>query len=262
VNLSRDPRASYAQLGQSIFLALVIGSIYFGLKLDQKSIQNRMGAIFFIITNQAFGGFPMLSLFLDERDIFKKERAAGLYSVSAYFMAKFITELPVIIIYPFIFSSIAYWMIGFQKDPVHFFLFCAGLITEVFTTSGLFVFVGSIAPTQVMAQALAPISLVIFMLFGGFFLNSDTIPVYYIWLKYISFFKYAYEILMHNEFTGLEFSCDNTYGGCIPNGRTELKYLGMGDVVLWENFTILLCMAILYRILAFLVILFSHREKK
>ena len=43
VALMRSPTATKAQIGQTIFMALLIGTIYLGLKLDQPSIQNRMG---------------------------------------------------------------------------------------------------------------------------------------------------------------------------------------------------------------------------
>ena len=43
VALMRSPTATKAQIGQTIFMALLIGTIYLGLKHDQPSIQNRMG---------------------------------------------------------------------------------------------------------------------------------------------------------------------------------------------------------------------------
>jgi len=179
-----------------------------------------------------------------------------------FFIAKLLTEIPIIVIFPIIFSSISYWMIGFRPDPQRFVMFCVTLITEVFTTSSLFVLVGSVAPNQQIAQVIAPISLILFMLFGGFYLNSDNIPVYYIWLKYLSFFKYTYEILMDNELRGLQFDCPDPKDGCIPSGNIQLDILGMSNVVIWHNFLILLGMAIGYRIIAFIVIFFFHKEKK
>jgi len=58
------------------------------------------------------------------------------------------------------------------------------------------------APNVTVANIIAPITLVLLMLFGGFFINSANVPVYLIWLQYLSFFKYGYEALVVNEFTG------------------------------------------------------------
>uniref|UniRef100_A0A6B2L0A8 ABC transporter domain-containing protein n=1 Tax=Arcella intermedia TaxID=1963864 RepID=A0A6B2L0A8_9EUKA len=261
LNITRDPRTTYAQLGQSIFLALLIGSIYFGIKLDQKSIQNRMGAIFFIITNQAFGGFPLLSLFLEERELFKRERAGGLYNALPYYLAKLLTELPILLFYPIFFSSIAYWMIGFRPEADKFFMFCLSIIVMNFTTSSLFVLVGSIVPNIQLANVFAPLVLVLFMIFGGFFLNADNIPSYYVWLKYLSFFKWTYEVLLVNEMKGLHFTCTGSQG-CIPTGDLQLLIMGMGDVNIPINLAILASMAVFYRVLGFFAVLFLHVEKK
>jgi len=227
--------------------------------MTKKSIQNRKGAIFFIVTNQAFGAFPTLSLLMEERELFKRERASALYGVFPYYIARFVSELPTLIIFPLIFSSISYWMIGFRPDANHFVIFYLSIVAETLTTSSLFVMVGSISPNFPIAQILAPISLVLFMLFGGFLVNSDNIPIYYIWLKYLSFFKYVYESLMVNEFQGLPFTCDVT---CIPNGDVQLDVMGMKNVDIWLNLAILVVMACWYRVVGFLVILFFHKELK
>lgn len=49
-----------------------------------------------------------------------------------------------------------------------------------------------------------------FMLFAGFFVNQDNIPVYLIEFQYLSIFKYGYQALFLNEFEGLtheQLSC-------------------------------------------------------
>lgn len=48
----RDRIVTYARLLTQIFMALLLGGIYFNLGLDQKSIQDRSGLLFFIVVNQ------------------------------------------------------------------------------------------------------------------------------------------------------------------------------------------------------------------
>ena len=43
---------------------------------------------------------------------------------------------------------------------------------------------------------------VFLMLFNGFFLQSDSIPVYFIWVKYLSWFYYGTECLFVNQWVG------------------------------------------------------------
>ena len=54
---------------------------------------------------------------------------------------------------------------------------------------------------------MAPLVIVILLLFGGFYINTSNIPVYFIWIEYFSYFKYAFSALMQNEFNGLDLKC-------------------------------------------------------
>lgn len=59
--------------------------------------------------------------FLPERTIILKERAAGSYRLSAYFLSKIISELPIRLLLPFVFLAISYPMAGMNPDPKIFF---------------------------------------------------------------------------------------------------------------------------------------------
>ena len=50
--------------------------------------------------------------------------------------------------------------------------------------------------------------LLVSLLFGGFLANIDTIPVWLGWLRFLSIFYYAYEILIVNEIEGLNVNFD------------------------------------------------------
>ena len=42
------------------------------------------------------------------------------------------------------------------------------------------------------------------MIFGGFFLNNTSIPAWLEWLKYISWFMYSNELLVVNQWEGIQ----------------------------------------------------------
>jgi len=262
-NFLRNPMTTYVALFQTCFMALLVGLVYLQVGLTPESVQNRFGALFFVITNQAFSTFASLNLFVGERDIFKRERASGTYRTSAYFFSKTLVETPLSIIFPLIFTLICYWMIGFQNTAEKFAIFLVTLIIYVTTAGSLMISIGSVSPSLEVATILAPVTLVIFLLFGGFYVNNASIPNYYIWLKYISFFRYGFSILTYNEFSGLNFTCPTNDPNCVllyPTGESFLQFNDLENVNILEDLLILVAMIVVYRLIAFIALLFQHEE--
>ncbi|KAF5897265.1 ATP-binding cassette sub-family G member 2-like, partial [Clarias magur] len=111
-NLMLNPQTSFAQVGVTLFLALIVGAIFFSVPSDMSGIQNRMGALFFITTNQCFGSLSSAELFITERKLFLHEYVSGYYRVSVYFLCKLLSDILTLRTFPaIIFSSVAYWMI-------------------------------------------------------------------------------------------------------------------------------------------------------
>ena len=83
-------------------------------------IQNRMGALFFCLTNLAFGQMQALLQFVNGRSLFLKEKAAGLYRISAYYLSKTLADLPSLISFDFLHFFFFFFFFFFFSS---FFLF-------------------------------------------------------------------------------------------------------------------------------------------
>ncbi|KAL8206726.1 UNVERIFIED_CONTAM: ATP-binding cassette sub- G member 2 [Gekko kuhli] len=88
-NLIGNPQASVAQLCVTIFLGLVVGAIFFGVKNDASGLQNRIGAMFFVTTNQCFSSVTAIELFVVEKKIFIHEYISLKPTVEAFFIMMF-----------------------------------------------------------------------------------------------------------------------------------------------------------------------------
>ena len=202
----RDKIALIAPIFVSIFFALVAGWLYSGLTLYQKSIQDRTGILFFVCINQAFGGiFSVINTFPLEKKIVDRERTAGAYAVFPYYIAKWSAELPFAALGPFVFGCIIYWMVGFQERADKFFIFCGIIVMINATAVAWGMFISSTANSVQQATGLAPLILIIFLLFGGFYINTENIPDELEWISEISFFKWGFKALCMNEYSGLVF---------------------------------------------------------
>eukprot|EP01100_Stratorugosa_tubuloviscum_P002234 TRINITY_DN1509_c2_g1_i1.p1 TRINITY_DN1509_c2_g1~~TRINITY_DN1509_c2_g1_i1.p1 ORF type:complete len:639 (-),score=286.02 TRINITY_DN1509_c2_g1_i1:94-2010(-) len=267
---SRTPLAAALQIFQAIFMGVLIGSIYWNIENNQTSIQDRVGVLFFLITNLTFSTISFLNLFLAERELFTREKGSGCYGSLVYFLSKSLVDIPLLIIIPTFYGVISYFMVGLgQAFPDgsdisrahNFFIFWATLVIICNVAASLNLAIGSWVPSLPIANIFAPLIIVLFFLFGGFYINQDNIPVYYIWIEYISFFKYLYAVLCVNEFKGAEFTCDTT-GPCpIKTGDQELELLGFENVVIWEYLLVGLGMVIGYRIISFFGLVFQKEKR-
>lgn len=72
-----------------------------------------------------WGFFPVFSAiftFPQERAMLIKERASGMYRLSAYFMARTVGDLPLELVLPTLFVTIVYWMGGLKQTFLGFLL--------------------------------------------------------------------------------------------------------------------------------------------
>ena len=103
---------------------------------------------------------------------------------------------------------------------------------------------------------LAPF-VILFLMFSGFS-ERATRPVFLIWLRELSFIRYAFQALCVNEFAGAEFTCDpNTTATCI-DGDEHLERLKFDDVKIWENCLILFGMIVGFNALALAIIYYRQ----
>lgn len=56
-----------------------------------------------------------------ERVVIRKERASGSYHLSAYYLAKTLSELPLLLVLPSIFIVVVYWVATLNVSPASFF---------------------------------------------------------------------------------------------------------------------------------------------
>ena len=117
----RDRITLRATLIQNVIMMLIIGGIFYHVNLELiTGNQNRLGAFFFICINQTFVNvLPTILVFPEQRQIMKRERAAGTYRASSAYLAKVLSTLPVTYIGALILALPVYWMIGLQV-----FIFC------------------------------------------------------------------------------------------------------------------------------------------
>ncbi|EGG18944.1 ABC transporter G family protein [Cavenderia fasciculata] len=99
----------------------------------------------------------------------------------------------------------------------------------------------------------------------GFFVNLKDLPSGWVWMPYISYFKYLIEAIVVNSFQGIVFSCSDSerIGGQCPTstGEQVIDRMNYGYDNYWRNVWIVLLFVIAFRVLAFLVLSFKSRDQ-
>ena len=89
--------------------------------------------------------------------------------------------------------------------------------------------------TQVALSLSAPM-IIPMLLFGGFFLNNGSVPYYFDWLRYLSWFMYANEALSINQWQGVSFNdTTSTCPNFVCTGEAILKVFDFNPVKIFFN---------------------------
>jgi ATP-binding cassette subfamily G (WHITE) protein 2 len=185
-----------------------------------------------------------------------RERAAGTYHASAYFLAKNLAEFLFQLPAPILFSCIVYWLIGLAPTAGQFFVFTAFMVLGSVAATSMALMVSALARTTDLAVTILPMSLEVFRLFGGFFLPPASLPNYYVWLDALSYVKYAYTAISQSQLSGMMFTCGPADTNCILEGQQMINQRGLDYISVGGCAGVLIAMTILYRLIAYLGVRF------
>ncbi|XP_049866741.1 protein white isoform X1 [Pectinophora gossypiella] len=264
LSVTKEPMLIKVRFLQTIMVSILIGVIYFGQHLDQDGVMNINGAIFMFLTNMTFQNiFAVINVFCSELPIFIREHHSGMYRADVYFLSKTLAEAPVFATIPLVFTTIAYYMIGLNPAPERFFIASglAALITNVATSFGYLI---SCASSSVsMAASVGPPIIIPFMLFGGFFLNSGSVPPYLGWISYLSWFRYGNEALLINQWSGVDsIACTRENFTCPASGQVVLDTLSFSEDDFTMDVVNMVLLFIGFRLLAYIALLLRTRRGK
>jgi hypothetical protein len=99
---------------------------------------------------------------------------------------------------------------------------------ESFAASALGLAVSAAAPSSEAAVAMGPAVMVLFIVFGGYYVNPENVPACFRWINAASLIKWAFQGLCATEFRGLDFEPGGLRGDT-RHGEEVLERLGFGS---------------------------------
>ncbi|KAM1794005.1 ABC transporter G family member 25-like [Malus sylvestris] len=245
-------------------LQVVAGALLAGLmwwQSDYLDIQDRLGLLFFIsIFWGVLPSFNSVFAFPQERAIFIKEQASGMYTLSSYFMARMVGDLPMELILPTIFLVMAYWMAGLKADMGAFLLTLLVLLGYVLVSQGLGLALGAAIMDAKQASTIATVTMLAFVLTGGYYVHK--VPSCFAWLKYISTTFYSYRLLINIQYgEGSKLSsllaCSSHHHDHAGDHKASCKFVEqdvVGQISPATSICVMLFMFFAYRLVAYLAL--------
>ncbi|KAA8529081.1 hypothetical protein F0562_033431 [Nyssa sinensis] len=224
---SRDGPTNKVRARMSISSAVIFGSVFWRIGRSQTSIQDRMGLLQVAAINTAMAALTKtVSVFPKERVIVDGEHAKGSYRLGPYLLSKLLAEIPIGAAFPLLFGTVLYPMARLHPTLSRFGKFCGIVTVESFAASAMGLTVGAMVPTPEAAMALGPSLMTVFIVFGGYYVNSENTPIIFRWIPRVSLIRWAFEGLCINEFSGLQF--DHQHSFDIQSGEQALQWLSFG----------------------------------
>jgi len=199
-NLYRNPTSTRMRIIQTLVMGILVDLVFWDLGSSREDVRGKAGFCFFISVNQTMTAmFSVLLLFIIERPVFLREYANKTYGTWTYFVSKSIIEIPFQFIFPIVFSFMVYFAAGMTVEIGRFLVFNLILIAVVLCATSVGLFIGWVFDNPSKATAGSMMIMMPYIIFGGFFVNLNTVYVWLRWITYLSPIRYATEALLRNE---------------------------------------------------------------
>lgn len=266
-NALRSPAVIWLRMAMYFFLSILIGTVWLQLGNSAKVINSYNGALFYTTAFMIFMSISVLPMYLEERNVFIRERSNASYGVTAYLLSHFVFELPFVFLLSLICSSTVYWLVGLFPDPNRFFIFVANLFMGLMVAESIMILISAIIPYFIVGLAAGAFVFGAFMCVMGYFAQFNEIGWWWKWMRYIAVHYFNFSTFMSNQHEGQIYTayCPSiTQYPCYPTnvigGEIIVYYELEGRV--WVNFLVQLLMIIIFRVCAGLYLHFFVRGKK
>ncbi|XP_021349693.1 ABC transporter G family member 14-like isoform X1 [Mizuhopecten yessoensis] len=179
---------------QSAFIAAFVSRLFYQTEDSVNTVRDRMGLLMISLTYWSFQMLITTLLgFTGERAVVSKDRSAGAYRLSAYYLAKITSEMPLLLCVPLLFNTAVYWLAGLGGVDGYFVYIGIGILNCLMIQS-LAHNLGVLIKDVRLSMMAGNVIIIDGLLLGGF-LNINP-PEWLLWVKYLTFTHYPYSAVM------------------------------------------------------------------
>ncbi|XP_019371904.1 PREDICTED: ATP-binding cassette sub-family G member 8 [Gavialis gangeticus] len=225
---------------EALLMSLLIGFLFYGHEKNNLSIQDTTALLYMMGAITPFAViFDVIAKCHSEKAMLYHDLEDGIYSVSPYFFAKILGELPEHCVFVIIYGVPIYWLANLSPVPEHFLLNLLSVWLVVYCARGMALWVSALLPTLQLSAFLGNSLFITFFLSGGFVISLENLWTVPSWFSKISFLRWNFQSLMQLQFTGLTYHM--TVGNVtfqIP-GKLVIQALDLDSHPLYTSYLIL-----------------------
>ncbi|XP_043691781.1 pleiotropic drug resistance protein 2-like [Telopea speciosissima] len=197
---------------QITIMSIIAMTVFFRTEMKHGQIEDGTkyyGALFFSLINVMFNGMAELAMTVFRLPVFFKQRDHLFYPAWAFGLPIWVLRIPLSLMESGIWIILTYYTIGFAPAASRFFRqFLAFFCVHQMALS-LFRFIAAVGRTQVVANTLGNLTLLLAFVLGGFVVAKDDIVPWMIWGYWSSPMMYGQSALVMNEFLDERWSTPN-----------------------------------------------------
>ncbi|EFH57763.1 abc transporter family protein [Arabidopsis lyrata subsp. lyrata] len=295
LNSMRQPELLGMRLGAVMVTGIILATMFTNLDNSPKGAQERLGFFAFAMSTTFYTCAEAIPVFLEERYIFMRETAYNAYRRSSYVLSQSIISIPALIFLSASFAATTFWAVGLSGGTSGFLFFFLTILASFWAGSSFVTFLSGVVANVMLGFTIVVAILAYFLLFSGFFISRDRIPVYWLWFHYISLVKYPYEGVLQNEFEdptkcfvrGVQIFDNSPLGEfpndvklnllksmsgvlgtnvtaetCVTTGIDILKQQGITDLSKWNCLWITVAWGFFFRVLFYFTLLIGSKNKR
>ncbi|XP_010555028.1 PREDICTED: ABC transporter G family member 23 [Tarenaya hassleriana] len=257
----RTKQLFLARTMQALVGGFGLASVYVKLRRDEAGVAERLGLFAFSLSFLLSSTVEALPIYLHERRIVMKESSVGCYRISSYIIANTIAFTPFLFVVSLLFSIPVYWIVGLNPSiqAFAFFILVVWLIVQM--ASSLVLFLSAVSPDFISGNSLICTVLGAFFLFSGYFIPKESIPKPWMFMYYVSLYRYPLDTMVVNEYWSLRGECFSWRGDapsqqtCEMTGEEVLRSRGLERDTRWMNVGIMFGFFLFYRLLCWAILL-------
>ncbi|XP_062852054.1 ATP-binding cassette sub-family G member 8 [Trichomycterus rosablanca] len=246
---------------EALLMSLLVGFLYFGAGEERLSMQDTVSLLYMM------GALTPFAVVLDviakchsERAMLYHELEDGMYSVTPYFFAKVLGELPEHCVFTLVYGLPIYWLAGLNSAPDRFLLNFLLVWLMVYCSRSMALFVAAALPTLQTSAFMGNSVFTVFYLTGGFVISLDNMWLVASWFSHISFMRWGFDGMLQVQFRGLTYSVSLGNLTLNVDGIKVAEAMHMNQFPLYSCYLVLIAVVLVFMLLYYLCLKYIKQK--